>query len=95
MKKGCVRRKYTAEFKMRVALEALQERMTMSELSSRHGIHPNLIIQWKKRLSEDGFLVFKEPRGTKDDREELIESLYREIGYLTMDVSLLKKKLGS
>jgi len=95
MKKGSSRRKYTAEFKSKVALEALQERMTIPELSSRHGIHPNLIMQWKKKLAEDGFLIFQESRSTKDDRNDLIESLYREIGYLTMDVSLLKKKLGS
>jgi transposase len=78
-----------------VSLEALQERMTMSELSTRHGIHPNLIMQWKKTFIENGYRVFEESHREKDDRGELIESLYREIGYLTMDVNLLKKKLGS
>jgi transposase-like protein len=37
------RRKYTAEFKAKVAFEALQERSTLSEISERHGIHPNLV----------------------------------------------------
>ena len=94
MKKGSSRRKYTAEFKSKVALEALQERMTMSELSSRHGIHPNLIMQWKKTLLENGVQVFQESKRAKDDHIELIESLYREIGYLTMDRNVLKKKLS-
>jgi len=95
MKKGNSRRKYTAEFKSKVALEALKERLTLSELSSNYGIHPNLIMQWKKKLAGDAFLIFQESHRQKDDSNELIESLYREIGYLTMDVSLLKKKLGS
>jgi len=39
------RRKFTAEFRARVALEALQERATLSELSKRYEVHPNLIVQ--------------------------------------------------
>ena len=89
------RRKFTAEFKAKVALEALKERMTISELSKRHEIHPNLVMQWKKTLSENVFRIFEEVHQEKDDCTGLIESLYREIGYLTMDVSILKKKLSS
>ena len=90
-----IRRKFTADFKSKVAIEAIQERLTLSELSKRHGIHPNLIMQWKKIFIENGFRIFQEPQPQKDDRIELIESLYREIGTLTMDVSFLKKKLSS
>jgi transposase-like protein len=95
MTKGGSRRKFTAEFKSKVALEALQERMTLSELSKRHTLHPNLIMQWKKAFVENGYRIFQEDHPEKDDRNELIESLYREIGYLTMDVSHLKKKLSN
>jgi transposase-like protein len=94
MKKGSIRRKYSAEFKSKVALEALQERLTLSELSKRHEIHPNLIMQWKKIFIENGFRIFQESQPEKDDRGELIESLYREIGYLTMEKSILKKMLS-
>ena len=48
MKKGSIRRKYSSEFKSKVAIESLKERLTLSELSKRHEVHPNLIIQWKK-----------------------------------------------
>jgi transposase-like protein len=88
------RRKFTAEFKSKVAMEALQERMTLSELSKRYEIHPNLIVQWKKSLIDNGFKVFQDAHFEKDDRDKLIESLYKEIGSLTMDVNFLKKKLG-
>ena len=89
------RRKFTAEFKSKVALEALQDRMTLSELSERHSINPNLIMKWKKTFSENDSRVFQEAQPEKDDRIELIESLYREIGYLTMEVSVLHKKLSN
>jgi len=88
------RRKFTAEFKAKVALEALQERTTLSELSQRYGLHPNQIVQWKKSLQSNGFRVFQDTQPEKDDRDKLIESLYKEIGSLTMDVNFLKKKLG-
>ena len=87
------RRKFSAEFKSKVALEALQERSTLSELSKRYEVHPNLIVQWKKSLLENGFRVFQDAHPEKDERDKLIESLYKEIGSLTMDVNFLKKKL--
>ena len=83
------RRKFTAEFKSKVAMEALQERSTLSELSKRYDVHPNLITQWKKSLVDNGFRIFKDPHPEKDDRDKLIESLYKEIGSLTMDVNFL------
>jgi len=88
------RRKFTAEFKAKVALEALQERTTLSELSKRYELHPNVIVQWKKAFTENGFRLFQEAHPEKDERDKLIESLYKEIGSLTMDVNFLKKKLG-
>jgi len=95
MTKKSIRRKHTAEFKSKVAFEALQERMTLSELCKRHEIAPSLIQQWKKTMLSNGFLVFQEEKPEKDDRAALIESLYKEIGILTMEVNFLKKKLNS
>ena len=96
MPKKSSRRKFTAEFKSKVALEALKERMTLSELSKRHELNPNLVMQWKKTLSEEAVRVFQETyHQVKDDRDELIETLYREVGHLTMEVNILKKKLNT
>jgi Transposase len=41
------RRRFTAEFKAKVALEAMQGHRTITDLASRHELHPNLIMQWK------------------------------------------------
>ena len=43
------RRRFTAEFKAKVALEAIQGHRTVAELGKRHELHPNLIAQWKRQ----------------------------------------------
>ncbi len=48
------RRKFSAEFKHRVALEAVSERKTLTELAQDYDLHPNQIVQWKKVLQQDG-----------------------------------------
>lgn len=88
------RRKFTAEFKAKVALEAMQEKETLSDLCKKYELHPNQITAWKKHLKESSVSVFKEPQTVADERDRLIEHLYKTIGELTMDVEFLKKKLS-
>ena len=52
------RRRHTAAYKFRIALEALEGSKTISQLSSEHEIHANLIRAWKRQLLEDGPSVF-------------------------------------
>ena len=52
-------KRYTPEFKARVALEAAQEQESLAQLGKRYGVHPVLIGQWKKQLlsrAADAFL---------------------------------------
>ena len=56
------RKKYPAELKARVALEALRGDQTMAELSSRYKVHPNLIAGWKKKARESLVDVFSDRR---------------------------------
>ena len=44
------RRKFTAAFKAKVAIEALQEKLTLQEISSKYTIHQNQITTWKKEF---------------------------------------------
>jgi transposase-like protein len=46
------RRKFSSEFKARVALEALRERESIETLCKKFDLHPNQIFQWKKTLKE-------------------------------------------
>ena len=47
------RRRFTAEFKARVALEAIRGERTISELATKHQLHPNQITQWKRQAIEN------------------------------------------
>ncbi len=89
------RKRYGADFKFKVALEAVKERQTMSELTTKHGVHSTQIGQWKKQLLEEGLEVFKEPtKSKKDNQQELISRLYQQIGQLQVELDWLKKKQG-
>ena len=63
------RRRHTAAFKLRVAPEALEGSETISQLSSEHAIHANLIRAWKRQFQEDGPRVFA-TNGERNQREQ-------------------------
>lgn len=87
------RNRYTAEFKAQVALEALKEQRTLSELSSEFGIHPNQITEWKKLFLEGASGLFSNKRSkTEKDFDKERDNLYRQIGQLNVDIDFLKKK---
>jgi len=53
--------------RFKVAIEALKERQTISELTAKFGVHATQITLWKKQLLEEGLEVFKEAtKGKKD-----------------------------
>jgi transposase len=88
------RRKFSASFKSKVALEALQERETIETLSKKYEVHPNQILSWKKELRENSEKVFSTDQGVKRDKSaKLIDELYKQIGQLKVDNDWLKKKL--
>jgi transposase len=59
------RRRFSAEFKFEVALEAAKGLKTLNELSSQFGVHPNQVSDWKRELLESGSTVFSNPAARK------------------------------
>ena len=87
------RKKYSADFKAKVALEAIRESRTISELSSMYGVHSTMITRWKREALEQIPTVFSKGAERKDkQRDGLIESLYQKIGQLTVELEWIKKK---
>lgn len=89
------RRKFSKEFKARVALEAIKGQHTANELAQEFGVHVNQINLWKKKLLESAPEVFS--TGKDREAERLAaqrEMLYRKVGQLQIEVDWLKKKTG-
>jgi len=89
------RRSFSAEFKARVALEALSGAHTMSELSAKHGVHPNMISQWKRRVQENLPELFSRKTAGRDgSRDAEIKELHAKIGQLIVEKDFLSKAFG-
>lgn len=89
------RRSFSAEFKARVALEALTGAHTMAELSARHGVHANMIAQWKRRV-QDGLpeLFSRKTSAGEDSKEAEIKELHAKIGQLLVEKDFLSRAFG-
>ncbi len=82
-----IRKSYGGKIKGRVALEAVKEEKTISELSSQYEIHPNQIRNWKGHLIKNVGAIFEDKRRKKDkDKEQLIDELYKQIGQLKVEL---------
>lgn len=89
------RKVHSAKFKSKVALAALRERQTLSELGQKYELNPTQISQWKQKAQLELSTIFENKRGRKSDKELLqIDRLYEQIGRLQMELSWLKKKSG-
>ena len=89
------RRTFSAEFKAKVALEALVGDKTLAELSAKHGVHPNMIAAWKRQAKESLPTAFSR-RATTDAaaRDTEIKELHAKIGELTIERDFLAKAFG-
>lgn len=87
------RKKHAAGFKAKVALEALRERESVREISTRHGVHSTQVNLWKAQLRDAAFGIFERPGSKPVKRLERETELFEQIGRLKMELEWLKKKL--
>ena len=87
------RRRFSAQLKAKVALDAVQGVSTLAELAGRHQVHPTQISQWKQQALAALPGVFADGRQA-DRQQELIARLYQHIGQLQVELDWLKKKFG-
>jgi transposase len=88
------RRKFTPEFKAKVALEALRGDRTIQEIAARHKVHPNQVSTWKRQAMDGLGEVFSNgaDQGRRDVEAE-VHDLHAKIGQLTVERDFLAKGL--
>jgi transposase len=86
------RRRFSAEFKAKVALEAIKGHETVAELATRYGLHPTQITAWKREAVEKLAQVFDEKNGARDqNRDAELMKLHAKIGQLVVERDFLSK----
>ncbi len=89
------RRKHSATFKARVALEAVKGEATIAQLASRFEVHPGQVRKWKRQMEEGAAGVFGDDRSRKrKDDQALVAQLYQQIGQLKVERDFLENALG-
>ncbi len=88
------RRRFTANFKAKVALEALRGDRTVQEIAGRHKVHPNQVSAWKRQAMDGLDAVFSNGADrTHQDHDAEIYDLHAKIGELTVERDFLAKGL--
>lgn len=88
-------RPYSAEFKARLVLEALQGAKTVGEIAAEHGLNSNLVRNRKAKAESDlprAFSAAEDERELAEHREE-VDDLHRKIGELTAERDYLQRGL--
>ncbi len=93
------RRRFTAEFKARVALEALRGDKTIQEIASRHKVHPNQVGAWKRQAMDGLGAIFSNGADkagvdrARRDHDSEVRNLHAKIGELTVERDFLARGL--
>ena len=88
------RRRFTGDFKAKVALEALRGDRTIQEIAARHKVHPNQVSTWKRQVMDGlGAMFSNGIDKARIDHEDEIHGLHAKIGQLTVERDFLAKGL--
>ena len=88
------RRTFSANFKAKVAMAALNNTKTLTELSEEYEIHPVMISKWKSELQKHANGIFTgEKRNDESRQAKKEDELYRQIGQLKVENDWMKKKI--
>ncbi len=86
------RKRRSAQFKFKVALDAAKGTKTLGELSSEYEVHSTQISEWKNHLLKNGPGLFSTTTARQQREQETLQSdLYEQIGRLKMELEWLKK----
>ena len=89
------RRHLTAEFKARVAAEALKGEKSIQQIAQENDIAPSQVSTWKKELEDNMPLIFERKNAADQDaerQERRTSQLERKVGQLLIEKDFLEKK---
>jgi transposase len=95
------RKRYTSEEKVMILREVLEEGKSISGTAEKHGVHPNMIMNWRKQLFEGAMQTFEIKRADITEKaqerqtkalEEKIKEKDNVIAELAQELLELKKK---
>ena len=92
------RKKYSPAFKAQIVQELLKEEQTLTQIASKHGVHPTQLRRWREaaltampsNFAEEAQLQ-KHLAATTEQHDKVKEKLYTEIGKLTTQLNWLKR----
>lgn len=88
-----VRKRHSAEFKTKVAVEAIRQQKTANELTAEYGIHAPQINLWKQQALAAIPAAFSGNRMQEQaNRQGEIDELHRQLGQVIAERDWLKKK---
>ena len=89
------RKRYSAEFKAKVALEALRGELTTAQLAVKHGIHQTMVGEWKRQAMEGLASVFSGKAEAQEAAQaDAVEKLHAKIGQLVVERDFLARASG-
>lgn len=93
MRTGMRKKPHSAEYKFKVAIDAIRGEKTSAELCQEYGITSSQLFSWKKALLAHGAQVFANgpPQSTYDSE---FDKLHATIGRLKVENDFLSKVLG-
>jgi len=88
------RKRYSAEFKAKVALDAIRGEQTIAQLAAKHGIHQTMINAWKKAIEGMSGVFSGKAEAAEAMREGEIGQLHAKIGQLVVERDFLRRASG-
>ena len=89
------RKRYSAEFKAKVAMEAIRGDLTLAELAAKHGVHQTMIGALKRQAMDGMDSLFDGgDQASKSCNEAEIEKLHAKIGQLLVERDFLARASG-
>jgi transposase len=79
------RRKFSREFKAKIAIESIRERLTLAELAEKFGVHPNQISKLKKEFRGNASAALGDKPMDDGESAQQVDQLYTKIGRLEIE----------